>query len=73
VPGGPGHGCGHNLYGVGALAAVLGLQAALKASGTPGRLRDYGFPAEETLTGKTFMARDGAFDDLDAALTWHPA
>jgi len=38
-----------------------------------GTVRYYGCPAEETLTGKTFMARDGVFDDLDAALTWHPS
>ena len=38
----------------------------------PGTLRFYGCPAEETLVGKTFMARAGLFDDLDAALSWHP-
>ena len=26
----------------------------------------------ELLSGKTFMARAGVFDDLDCALTWHP-
>jgi aminobenzoyl-glutamate utilization protein B len=72
VPGGPGHGCGHNLYGVAALGAALAMQAAMREAGTAGTVRYYGCPAEETLTGKTFMARDGAFDDLDAALTWHP-
>ena len=35
-------------------------------------IRFYGCPAEETLVGKTFMARDGVFDDLDAAISWHP-
>jgi aminobenzoyl-glutamate utilization protein B len=73
VPGGPGHGCGHNLYGVGALGAALAMQAALRAHGVAGTVRYYGCPAEETLTGKTYMARAGAFDDLDAAITWHPA
>ena len=73
VPGGPGHGCGHNLYGVATLAAALALDAALVEAEVPGTVRYYGCPAEETLTGKTFMARDGVFDDLDAALTWHPS
>jgi len=73
VPGGPGHGCGHNLYGVATLAAALALDAARGEAGLPGTVRYYGCPAEETLTGKTFMARDGVFDDLDAALTWHPS
>ena len=72
VPGGPGHGCGHNLYGVAVLGAALALQAAMKARGISGTVRYYGCPAEETLTGKTYMARDGVFDDLDAAITWHP-
>jgi aminobenzoyl-glutamate utilization protein B len=73
VRGGPGHGCGHNLYGVGALGAVLAMQTAMRATGVAGTVRYYGCPAEETLTGKTYMARAGAFDDLDAAITWHPA
>ena len=73
VPGGPGHGCGHNLYGVATLGAALALDAARDEAGLPGTVRYYGCPAEETLTGKTFMARDGVFDDLDAALTWHPS
>ena len=73
VPGGPGHGCGHNLYGVAALGAALAMQAAMKAHGVAGTVRYYGCPAEETLTGKTYMARAGAFDDLDAAITWHPS
>ncbi len=32
----------------------------------------FGCPAEETGAGKVFMARAGAFDALDAAITWHP-
>ncbi len=72
VPEGPGHGCGHNLYGVGALGAALAMQEAMKAENVQGTVRYYGCPAEETLTGKTYMARDGVFDDLDAAITWHP-
>lgn len=27
---------------------------------------------EEGGSGKTFMVREGVFDDVDAALTWHP-
>ena len=72
VEGGPGHGCGHNLYGVGALGAALAMQQAMTEQGVSGTVRYYGCPAEETLTGKTYMARDGVFDDLDASITWHP-
>lgn len=72
-PGAPGHGCGHNLFGTAAVGAALGVAAAIDADEVPGTVRCYGCPAEETLVGKVFMARDGAFDDLDAAVTWHPS
>ncbi len=70
--GGPGHGCGHNLFGVAVLGAALGVARAIDAGEIEGTVRYYGCPAEETLVGKTYMARAGVFDDLDAALTWHP-
>ena len=72
VADGPGHGCGHNLLGTAAMAAAMAYKAWLIETGGAGTVRYYGCPAEETITGKVFMARAGAFDDLDAALTWHP-
>ncbi len=72
VPGGPGHGCGHNLLGVGCLGAVLGLKAELEASGKEGTVIFYGCPAEEQITGKCFMAKNGAFRECDFAIAWHP-
>ena len=72
-PGLNGHGCGHHLLGAAAHLAALAVQEHLRQTGQPGRVRFYGCPAEEGGSGKTFMARDGLFDDLDAALTWHPA
>ena len=72
VPDGPGHGCGHNLLGTAALAAASVVKAWLQHSGMPATIRYYGCPAEETCEGKVFMARAGAFDDLDLAITWHP-
>lgn len=72
VPGGPGHGCGHNLLGTAALAAAVALKAWIEVNDGTGTVRYYGCPAEETGAGKVYMARDGAFDDLDAAFTWHP-
>ena len=44
----------------------------LAETGTPGRVRYYGCPAEEGGAAKAFMVRDGAFDDVDIAITWHP-
>jgi len=69
---GPGHGCGHNLLGTAALAAASVMKAWLEHSGTSATVRYYGCPAEETCEGKVFMARAGAFDVLDMAITWHP-
>lgn len=70
--GAPGHGCGHNTYGTGVLGGVLALQEEMKKDSLSGTIIFYGCPAEETLIGKVFMAREGLFDDLDCALTWHP-
>jgi aminobenzoyl-glutamate utilization protein B len=70
--GGHGHGCGHNLLGSGALLAATALKNWLKETGTPGRVRYYGCPAEEGGAAKAFMVREGAFDDADIAITWHP-
>ena len=72
VPNGPGHGCGHNLLGTAGVEAVIALKGQMIAENVSGTIRYYGCPAEELLSGKTFMARDGAFDDLDCALSWHP-
>jgi aminobenzoyl-glutamate utilization protein B len=71
--GGNGHGCGHNLLGTGAVAGAAATQKWLQVSRKPGTVRYYGCPAEERGSGKVFMARAGAFDDLDAALNFHPA
>lgn len=72
VPGGSGHGCGHNLLGAGAFAAALGVKAYLEETKQPGTVVLYGCPGEEGGAAKAFMARDGLWYGLDAALTWHP-
>ncbi|MCP2156883.1 peptidase M20 [Agrobacterium tumefaciens] len=72
-PDATGHGCGHNLLGVGSLMAAVALARHMKANNLPGTVRYYGCPGEEGGSGKTFMVRAGLFDDVDAALTWHPA
>jgi len=72
VPGGNGHGCGHNLLGTGSLAAVIAVKDYMQQHGLTGTVRYYGCPAEEGGSGKTFMARAGVFDDVDSTVTWHP-
>jgi len=70
--GGAGHGCGHNLLGTGSLGAAIAAKRYLEETGRPGTVIYYGCPGEEGGSGKAFMARDGVFDELDAALCWHP-
>ena len=66
-----GHACGHNLFAAGSLSAAIAVKSWLEASGTPGRIRLYGTPAEEGGSGKVYMARAGLFDDVDVAIHWH--
>lgn len=73
VPGNPGHGCGHHLFGVGSAAAAIAVKEWLVQSRTPGTIRYYGTPAEEGGGGKTYMVKAGLFDDVDAVLHWHPS
>jgi aminobenzoyl-glutamate utilization protein B len=72
INGGNGHGCGHNLLGTGALAAAIALRYYMEQHHIPGTVRYYGCPGEEGGSGKTFMAREGLFNDVDFCLTWHP-
>ena len=73
VSGGCGHGCGHNLLGAGSLAAAVAVKKYLELSGKPGTVIYFGCPGEEGGAGKAYMAREGAWYALDAALTWHPS
>lgn len=67
-----GHGCGHNLLGTAPAVGAVAAKEVMEGAGLGGRLIYYGCPAEETLAGKVYMARDGAFRDLDLCLAWHP-
>jgi len=72
IPGAPGHGCGHNLLGVGAAAAAIAVKDLIASGKAQGTVLYLGCPAEETGSAKAFLARDGYFDGIDAMLTWHP-
>lgn len=71
--GGYGHGCGHNLFGAGSVAAAIATKNWMAANGIKGTLRLYGTPAEEGAGGgKTYFVKAGLFGDVDAVLHWHP-
>ncbi|KGJ80840.1 peptidase M20 [Cryobacterium roopkundense] len=69
-----GHGCGHNVIAATGLGAFLALANTLKHNpdAFDGRVVFLGTPAEEGSSGKEVMARNGAFDGLDAAIMVHP-
>ena len=59
-----GHGCGHNLLGVGSLAAAIAVKEYLSRNNLSGTIRYYGCPGEEGGSGKTFMARNATSNTL---------
>jgi len=72
---GLGHGCGHNLIGTSAIGAGLALHEVM--SELPGSVLVLGTPAEESAApnsgGKVHMVNAGVFEDVDAAIMFHPA
>jgi len=72
IQGAPGHGCGHNIFGPTSVTAAIATKVAMEKHGIKGTLKVFGTPAEETLVGKIFMARDGVMDGTDIMINWHP-
>lgn len=67
-----GHGCGHNLFGAASVGGALALKEIIEKNNLSGTIKLFGTPAEETLVGKAYMAKEGIFDGLDAVIDWHP-
>lgn len=72
IEGACGHGCGHHLLGTASIGAALKLKDYIDENNLKARVIYFGCPAEEGGSGKAFMAKEGCFDDLDIAITWHP-
>ncbi|WP_304340583.1 M20 family metallopeptidase [Metaclostridioides mangenotii] len=70
--GAPGHGCGHNLLGTGALGASVTVKKMIEDGKVSGTVKYFGTPAEEDLSGKIYMIDKGCFDGIDCAFSWHP-
>jgi len=71
--GDPGHGCGHNIHGTSGLGGAIALRYAMEEAGIDGTVKFFGCPAEEMLSGKVWMVREGLFDEVDAVLSHHPS
>jgi aminobenzoyl-glutamate utilization protein B len=72
VAGAPGHGCGHNLFGVASAFAAISAKEYMEQKKLPGTIKFFGTPAEEGGGGKIYMIRAGLFNGADVAITWHP-
>ncbi len=70
-----GHGCGHNI--IGTAAAGAGAALAPLMNGIQGNLVILGSPAEEggvdNAGGKVHLVEGGVFENIDAALMFHPS
>lgn len=71
IDNGPGHGCGHHLFGTASTAAAIAVKEWLAANKRSGTIKFFGTPAEEGGSGKVYMLRAGLFDDVSAVVSWH--
>ena len=67
-----GHTDPHSALGMGALGGFLAAKAAMQAHDIKGRLKFFGEPAEKLRGSKPIHAAAGYYDDLDAAISFHP-
>ncbi len=73
VPGGPGHGEGHNSGNPVNVAAAIVLKRLMEKHGIGGTLRVLPGVAEELLAAKAWFVRAGLFKDVDLVLGCHVA
>jgi aminobenzoyl-glutamate utilization protein B len=67
-----GHTDPHSALGTGALGGFLAAKQAMQRQNIPGRLKFFGEPAEKVRGSKPIHAAAGYYDDLDAAISFHP-
>ncbi len=72
VPHGPGFEDAHNMLGAASTGAALALKETMVKHHLKGTIKLFGTPAEKLVIAKTYLARDGYYDDLNALLGWHP-
>lgn len=72
IEGGNGHGCGHNLFGVGSVSGAVAVKKWLESEHHSGTIKVFGSPAEEGGGGKVYLVREGFFKGVDIVLDWHP-
>ena len=71
-PWAPGHTDAHCALGVGALSAAISTKRALQKCRTSAKIHIWGEPAEKVCGSKAVHAAKGYYNDLDAAISYHP-
>jgi aminobenzoyl-glutamate utilization protein B len=71
--GAPGHGCGHNIHGTSGMGGAVALRYAIEEAGIPSTVKFFGCPAEEMLSGKVWMVKEGVFEGVDVVFSHHPS
>ncbi|MCS6952043.1 MAG: amidohydrolase [Bryobacterales bacterium] len=71
IPGGPGHGEGHNAGQAVNVTAALVVKQLMERYRIPGTLRIYPGVAEELVGSRTYMVMAGLFRDVDVMLSSH--
>jgi aminobenzoyl-glutamate utilization protein B len=67
-----GHTDPHSALGMGSFVGFLAAKHAMERHGVPGRLVFFGEPAEKVRGSKPIHAAAGFYDELDAAISFHP-
>jgi aminobenzoyl-glutamate utilization protein B len=71
IPGGPGHGEGHNSAPAVDLVAAIAVKRVMERHGLPGEIRVIPGVAEELVASRTYMVNAGMFRDMDIMLSTH--
>ena len=67
-----GHTDPHSALGIGSLGGFLAAKAVMEKHNIKGTLKFFGEPAEKLRGSKPIHAAKGYYDDLDAAISFHP-
>ncbi len=71
IPGGPGHGEGHNSAPAVDVVAAIAVKRVMERRNIAGQVRVIPGVAEELVASRTYMVMDGMFKDMDAMLSTH--
>jgi aminobenzoyl-glutamate utilization protein B len=71
IPGGPGHGEGHNTTPAVDITAVIAVKRVMERHGLQGTLKVIPGVAEELVASRTYMVNAGLFEGMDIMLSTH--